>query len=302
MLHMKFITTNIFKIKSNVIRELINVLISAVVSTAMILLVRFTNIPNPNLILMTALVVITVLLGFIPGIVPTLSMIIYSFWFFSTKNDFVTFTSMNATKVVVAIITGLLCYAFTGTINLLYERDANKILKENEELNRDNDKLKQISKTDALTNTKNRFSLRNDLVGYIDKDIQVMIFDIDNFKTINDTYGHTAGDVVLSSVSEFTKMCFEDESVYRYGGDEFVVVKTHLSLSEFKRMLKEFQSSITAIKYEGHSIDIKLSIGYTYGVPESAEDLKEMIRYADELMYKVKSDSKNGALGKKFEL
>lgn len=298
---MKVITTNIFRIKNKALQVLVNCLLSALVTAALIVVVLFAGIPNPNLILMTGIVVITVLLGYLPGLIPTLSMIVYSFWFFSTNNDFVSFTSVNGTKVAVTVITGVLCYGFVGVINYLYVKSTTSLMESNKTLVDANKELRRISKTDALTHAKNRYSLRHDFPAYLGKDLQVLVFDVDNFKTVNDTYGHQAGDIVLSEVSRLTQEIFEEESVYRYGGDEFAVVKTTLALSEFKELVAKLSDSAHKVSFHGKEIDVRLSVGYTYGVPEDAEDLRGMIRYADELMYEVKSSGKNGALGKVYD-
>ena len=298
---MKFLTTNIFRLKNKPLQIVVNCLLSAAVTAVLILIVLFAGIPNPNLILMTGIVVITVLLGFLPGLIPSVSMIVYSFWFFSTNNDFVTFTSVNGTKVAVTVITGVLCYGFVGVINYLYAKNTTKLMDSNKSLHETNQELRRISKTDALTHAKNRFSLRHDFPTYVGKDLQVMVFDVDNFKTINDTYGHQAGDVVLSEVSRLTMNIFEEENVYRYGGDEFAVIKTDLALSEFKALVEKLSESAHKVDFDGKIIDVRLSIGYTHGIPEEIEDLRGMVRYADKLMYEVKSSGKNGALGKPYD-
>ena len=297
---MGFLTTNIFRIKGKTLQILVNCLLSALVSASLILIVLFAGIPNPNLILMTGIVVITVLLGFLPGLIPSISLIVYSFWFFSTNHDFATFTPTNGTKVVVTIVTGILCYGFVGVINYLYAKNTTKLMDSNRTLVDANQELKRISETDALTHAKNRYSLRHDFPSYLGKDIQILIFDVDNFKSINDTYGHQAGDTVLSEVSRLTKEIFEEEGVYRYGGDEFAVVKSTFTLSEFKESVARLSDSVHEVEFEGKRIDVRLSVGYTYGVPEELEDLRGMLRYADQLMYEVKSGGKNGALGRPY--
>ena len=298
---MKFLTTNIFRIKSKPLQIVVNCLLSAAVTAILIVIVLFAGIPNPNLILMTGIVVITVLLGFLPGLIPSVSMIVYSFWFFSTNNDFVTFTSVNGTKVAVTIITGVLCYGFVGVINYLYAKNTTKLMESNKSLHETNQELRRISKTDALTHAKNRYSLRHDFPSYVGKDLQVMVFDVDNFKTINDTYGHLVGDMVLSEVSRLTMSVFEEENVYRYGGDEFAVIKTGLALSEFKALVEKLSESAHKVDFDGKTIDVHLSIGYTHGIPEEIEDLRGMVRYADKLMYEVKSSGKNGALCRPYD-
>ena len=299
---MKFVTTNLFKIKNNFLRIAINCLISAVLTTALILLVLFANIPNPNLFIMMGLVIITSLFGFIPGFIPTAAMIVYSLWFFSTNNDFVTYTSINSTKVTVSIITSIISYAFVSVLNLFYERSTKRLFENLDALSKDNEHLRHVSKMDPLTRTKNRYSLRNDFPSLINQDIQVMLFDVDDFKNVNDSKGHHVGDLILSEVSKVTQEVFDEESVYRYGGDEFLVIKTKLPLSEFEEMAKRLQSMLTEIDNNGEKINIRISAGYTYGMAENVDDLRSMIRFADKLMYEVKHTDKNGLMGRKFDL
>ena len=297
---MQILTTNLFGIKNKAAKVLVNCAISFSITTLFIILVRFAAIPNPNLFLMMGLVIITVLFGFVPGIIPAAAMIVYSFWFFSDNNDFVTFSQINSTKVWVAIITGLMSYAFVGLINLFYDRNTMKLIESVSDLHQMNNELRMISKTDALTRIKNRYSLKHDLQYYVNEDIQVMIFDIDDFKKYNDTYGHQFGDIILSEVSRITKELFEEENVYRYGGDEFIVIKTQLALSEFEALLKEYENSVHSIRIVDKDIRINLSIGYTYGVPGNTEELRQMINKADMLMYEVKRSKKNDHLGMRF--
>lgn len=299
---MNFSFFNIFKIKNVYIRELVESAISISIMVGLILLVYFVNIPNPNLILFTGMIVITAIFGFIPGVFTLLGINIYSFYFFSTNHDFINFTDINSQKVIVTIITSILCYAFVGILNFLYRRDAKKIIDANIDLKKNNEELSVLSRNDALTNAKNRFGLRNDFNSYVGTEIQLMIFDIDEFKQINDKYGHNIGDKILTDVSKIAREVFSNDNVYRFGGDEFVVIKNDLPLEEFKNKIKQLQNLATTIEVNEGNHGVKLSMGYTYGMVTNAIDIRSMLKFADELLYEVKKSGKNSALGKRYDL
>lgn len=299
---MNFSLFNIFKIKNVYIRELVESIISIVIMVGLILLVYFVKIPNPNLILFTGMIVLTTIFGFIPGVFTLLSINLYSFYFFSTNHNFVSFTDINSQKVIVTIITSILCYAFVGLLNYLYRRDAKKIINANIDLKKNNEELAELSQSDALTNAKNRLGLRKDFNSYVGTEIQLMIFDIDDFKTINDQYGHNVGDKILSEVSKIAREVFSNDNVYRFGGDEFVVIKNDLPLSEFKNKIEQLQNLVKTISVNEDNRGVQLSMGYTYGVVTNVIDIRSMLKFADELLYEVKRSGKNGSLGKRYDL
>ncbi len=299
---MNFSLFNIFRIKNVYVRELVETLISAVLMTGLVLLVYFVNIPNPNLILFTGMIVITTIFGFIPGVTTLLGINIYSFYFFSTNNDFIHFTDVNSQKVTITVITSILCYAFVGLLNYLYQKDAKKIIETNQNLKKNNEELTELSQIDELTNAKNRLALRNDFNSYVGKEIQLMLFDIDEFKQINDKYGHRIGDKILSTVSKLTREVFSNDGVYRFGGDEFIVIQSDLTLKEFKNKIKQLQKLVKDIIISEGNKGINLSFGYTYGVVTSVIDIRSMMQLSDELLYEVKRSGKNGSSGKRYDL
>ena len=293
---------NIFRIKNVIIRELVESLVSSVIMVGLILLVFFVNVPNPNLILFTGMIVITTIFGFIPGFLSVIGINVYSLYFFSTNNDFIHFTDMNSQKMIVTVITSILCFAFVGLLNYLYRRDAKKIIETNKSLSKNNKELAKLSRIDALTNAKNRLALRNDFESYVGQEIHLMLFDIDEFKQINDLYGHNVGDKILSSVSMITREVFSNNNVYRFGGDEFVVIRNDLSLKEFKAKIKKLQKLAESIEVSEGNRGVTLSLGFTFGVASDVLDIRSMLKYADELLYEVKRNGKNNSLGKRYDL
>lgn len=290
---------NIFNFKNNKLTTLVNSLMSLVFIVILILLIYFLKIPNPNLILFTGLIIVTSLFGFIPGAITLAGVYFYTLFFFSDYT-FTEFTKQNSIKTVVSFITATICYLFVAFLNHYYRKEREEILNDNNKLKNVNEKLKAISSLDTLTATKNRYALRKDFGSLINEETYLLIFDIDNFKIINDTLGHQVGDEVLKKVAKSTKDVFTTESVYRYGGDEFIVIKKHVTLNQFKHDIDQLIKDINNIKVEGFNEEVHISVGYTFGMPNSQKDILSMIKESDNNLYKMKREGKNGVFGSRF--
>lgn len=272
-----------------------------VLMLALIAFVYNFNIPNPNMILIAALVLSTSIGGFIPGMICAILMLAYSLFFFSTDHSFVQFTEVNLHKIIV-ITLGVIVNFFSVAI-LKRNRDRagiqlrntnEKLEQTNEELRKVNDLLKSIASKDSLTNLRNRYSLRQDFEMYIGIPLHVAFIDLDNFKTINDTKGHVYGDKVLAAVGKALTESFRTSNCYRYGGDEFLIIAE-------KETEESFRASFENVKKQLSDFDIQLSGGYTFGVPETTAELRAMIMQADEMLYSVKEKGKGTFVGTAFD-
>lgn len=116
----------------------------------------------------------------------------------------------------------------------------------------------------------------------------VAIMDIDNFKHINDHYGHDAGDAVLQSVAKAIPSCVrKTDAVIRYGGDEFVLVFPSVPPDVFQRKLERIRIRVDNLKIEGFSnIHISISIGGAYGIGKP----KDLFKTADRMLYQAKTE------------
>ncbi len=120
-----------------------------------------------------------------------------------------------------------------------------------------------------------------------------LIIDADNFKFVNDTYGHSKGDEVLSALANILRGTFRFTDICaRIGGDEFIVFLTNetsgSSLEErIQHIISEFQKALKDLKIDG---PIGISIGGVYG--RGATTLEELYEYADKLLYYVKEHNK----------
>lgn len=157
------------------------------------------------------------------------------------------------------------------------------------------DRLNERVYTDPLTNAFNREYLNVKLSNTIRQgNCTVLMLDIDNFKKINDIYGHPAGDTVLQNcVSVIRSKLREYDEIIRYAGDEFIIVLNNINKKEAEHILKRFEQAVkdNPVEYENQSISYEVSIG-SYTVEEKGLDLNEIIKRADESMYEVKRRKK----------
>lgn len=179
-----------------------------------------------------------------------------------------------------------------------------------------NTKLYQSAVTDQLTGILNRKGFYQNIASIIEsvkqekinKQFGVMFIDLDNFKGYNDNFGHDIGDLLLKSMAQiFEKVCGERGFVTRYGGDEFII----FTYTDDKAVLEEMAKTIyreigihngfkEEIRQEiGKSVEIaddkliSCSIGIiTSHEVNKEEDINNMIKRADDLLYEVKTTSK----------
>ena len=140
---------------------------------------------------------------------------------------------------------------------------------------------------DPLTGVYNRSYFDSHMMG---TDVNaIAMLDVDDFKKVNDKYGHQKGDEVLAVIAQTIEKSVEKSgTVVRYGGDEFVVVFHEIEKKKFASQLAKVCKAVNSIKIEGMKEKLSVSVGGVYGY----ENLKDMIGKADKLMYQAKK-SKN---------
>ena len=125
-------------------------------------------------------------------------------------------------------------------------------------------------------------------------DLALAVIDIDDFKNINDSYGHTAGDKTLQVIaSTIQKQVSDDAFVARYGGEEFVLIYTKQKQKELIKQLNSINKNIARLpfKFKNNKVSITLSIGVTHITIE--DNIHTAFERADEAMYKAKSQGKD---------
>ena len=280
------------KIKNKKLRETVHVAITVSVMAVLTLLVATLNVPNPNMILITGVVAFTAIFGFISGSAASLDVIIYSIVFFADQKD-------GVYKIVIIVVGTLFCLFFVGFLHQ-YRAKTQKQLEEAVLLLHDDViSLEKAAVTDHLTKTQNRLAFRNDYDHFQGKFVYLMILDIDNFKNINDYYGHSAGDYALKILTKVLKSVFDQDNVYRYGGDEFLVVsaKEGRTPEEFADLTLQLQRQMSDLYFNKSDFELHFSAGYVYGQVETHEDLRFMISQADQKLYEAKNGGKNKIFG-----
>lgn len=290
--------------QSNAQKSIVNivrpVVIAFLVMLALSLGVYYFNIPNPNMILITGLAVFTSIHGYGAGIASGIVMIVYSMFFFSENHSFIQYTEINLEKVFVIILGVVLNVVFIGQLKSRKD-DANRKLQDlNRMLKEDNLTLEAATIKDSLSGVKNRFALRRDYDNYKSGNLHVMMFDVDDFKMINDTYGHSVGDYILNKIGKSLYDAFGFDHSYRYGGDEFLVIYPEIAETDFKELVNRMRQELAEIYLDDQKLPANFSAGYVFGELKLQDDLRLMMRQADDILYSMKNKGKNMVDGKAY--
>lgn len=162
-------------------------------------------------------------------------------------------------------------------------------------------RTKYLSQTDELTGLSNRrcfdSSYEKEFLRaqrYKNK-LTLVMFDIDHFKTVNDTYGHQCGDYILKAVSNAALQTFrKTDTVFRYGGEEFVVILTETDIEQSVIPLERFRKTVEtlALEYQGQRVNITVSIGACQ-LTEEIKTKEELLEKADNALYEGKNNGRN---------
>lgn len=158
--------------------------------------------------------------------------------------------------------------------------------------------LSDIAYTDALTNIYNRLHFTKHLKTEIDKDkrygstFSIIFFDLDNFKAVNDNYGHQAGDRVLQQVTSIVSPANRNSDFFaRYGGEEFIILTPETNLEGAMIHAERLRKDIDTFEFDtvGH-------ISSSFGVSEfnrEADSAGSLLRRADKALYLAKERGRN---------
>ena len=143
----------------------------------------------------------------------------------------------------------------------------------------------QLLYIDSLTSVYNRRYYDEHFQG--PDDIQAMaVIDVDNFKHINDNYGHDVGDIVLQSIAQTVLSCVrKTDAVIRYGGDEFVIIFFNIPQDIFGKKLERIRHSVDSLIINNRpELHMSVSIGGAYGIGT----IQKLFKAADNMMYQSK--------------
>ena len=208
-------------------------------------------------------------------------------------------------------------------LSMKVEERTSQLSRRNQELNkavkqvtRTKNRLRQMAYYDALTSLPNRrlfteqLSLLLKLAQRNKQTLALLFLDLDNFKRINDSLGHSAGDLLLREVGQRLSSCVRDSDVVahnvdptakidvsRLGGDEFTVVLNQLDTPESASLVAErlMHTLSEPMLIDGHELVVTPSIGIAMA-PEHANDVEGLLRCADTAMYHAKATGKSAYL------
>lgn len=207
-------------------------------------------------------------------------------------NHKATFIEQNIAMIRISIVIGiimllLLCLLL---VDNLHRRRLNS------ELEKAKCSLQNAVKYDALTGLQNRAVFMNTIQKKIEdkQRFSLILYDVDHFKTINDTLGHNNGDIVLKEVAMRTmRICNDQFTIYRLGGDEFTAIvdtdDKELVTEYVKKIQGAFSQSFVLEKQE-HFLHSSIGVAL---FPQDAQNRTDLIAAADQAMYRVKKNGRN---------
>lgn len=193
----------------------------------------------------------------------------------------------NSTTLYLIFFGGLsLVLLLTGLTIVLFLLDERRV------------ELKELAHKDGLTKLYNRYGFDEMAEKMIKKDPEAYyvaaLLDVDDFKLINDMYGHAYGDKALISLAENMQKFFPSSALLgRNGGDEFCILLPNCTMEEIKEALIEFTKTPKTFSYKGQTYSFCISLGYAE-YPNNAIERSQLMRCADTALYEVKLHGKNG--------
>ena len=195
----------------------------------------------------------------------------------------------NSTTLYLIFFGGLsLVLLLTGLTIVLFLLDERRV------------ELKELAHKDGLTNLYNRYGFDEMAEKMISKNPKehcvAVLLDVDDFKLINDMYGHAYGDKALISLAENMRKFFPSSTLLgRNGGDEFCILLPNCTMEEVKESLIEFTKTPKTFSYKGQTYSFCISLGYAE-YPNNAIERSQLMRCADTALYEVKLHGKNGCI------
>jgi len=172
-----------------------------------------------------------------------------------------------------------------------------KVLKRTEALEEINDELEILARTDCLTGVDNRFSFMKIVEGEVRRckrfkdTFSLILLDVDNFKQINDQYGHDVGDLVLIELAKITQSFLREvDTLCRFGGEEFIIVLPKTELEVACKIAEKL-----CLEIAKHPFEVVEKVTISLGVGSYQPDLSidKLIKKVDVALYKAKRSGKN---------
>lgn len=186
-----------------------------------------------------------------------------------------------------------------ANIHLLMKKQKDELARQNKELRSNMEKLNFMAFRDGLTGLYNRRYVVGDLVEEIrinESDVKknvLIMADIDDFKKINDTYGHDAGDMALVCLANILEGLCREHKVVRWGGEEFLIILFEVTESEAMEICEGIRREVEGFRIFHGEKEFSMTITLGLHVYGENEGIEESIQYADKALYYGKRNGKN---------
>lgn len=185
-------------------------------------------------------------------------------------------------------------------INTEIQAKARELEETNIEIQRAKKKMEGLARTDPLTHLLNRRGMEERIRYEIQrfkryqKSFSIIISDIDDFKKVNDTWGHDCGDYVLGSVAELmSEVVRKIDIVCRWGGEEFLLLLPETDLEGGAILAEKIKDLISITPYQFKDIDLQFSMTFGVSIFDGSKNVDDVIKEADEALYYGKTHGKN---------
>ncbi len=175
-----------------------------------------------------------------------------------------------------------------------------------QELSTANRQLAELSRRDSLTGLFNRQVLNEELERMLaqakrsQQPIAMLMMDLDHFKKVNDQHGHLVGDACLQHAAlRMQQRMRSNDLLVRFGGEEFAAVLCDTDQSGAMDLAEQLRADLAShpCMHQGLSIDLSLSIGVYTLIPDAGSDREQLLRHADQALYRAKAAGRNKVIG-----
>ena len=180
-----------------------------------------------------------------------------------------------------------------------HTRQDARVNQQTKHLDKEMRSLRKTASTDPLSGLANRGHLDQQLPLYLEKarvegtELSCLMIDIDNFKTLNDTQGHQAGDELIHFIGELLNASIRDEDLAcRYGGDEFILLLPNCPTQEAEAVAERIRRMFVC-ESRRFKVDLGMSIGLASVLGADGQDPEELIKRADGSVYQAKQSGRN---------